>query len=136
MADQTITTDHVKNSALPRVLSDVMADLADLFQKEMRLARAEISSKISTKVRAGVWMSFAGVLALFAAFLILQAIVFGIAAYGIAMHWSCAIVAAALLAIAGGAYLKGQADAREELTPNRTINQVKRDIATAKEQLT
>jgi len=46
--------DHLKNSALPRALSDVVSDLADLFQKEIRLARAELSEKLSLKIRAGV----------------------------------------------------------------------------------
>jgi putative superfamily III holin-X len=62
--------------------------------------------------------------------------VFGIATLGIALHWSCLIVAAVLALAAGGFYAKGAADAREELTPTRTIHQVKQDIATAKEQLT
>jgi hypothetical protein len=128
--------EHVKNSALPRVLSDVVADLADLFQKELRLFKAELSEKLSIKLWAGVWMSVAGVLAVVAVLLVVQALVFGIAAYGIALHWSCLIVAA-LFAVAGGAaFAKGRADAREELAPTRTIENVKQDIATAKEQLT
>ena len=61
---------------------------------------------------------------------------FGITTFGIALHWSCLIVAAVLAAAGGAAYAKGIADAREELTPTRTIRQVKQDIATAKEQLT
>ena len=32
--------DNLRNSPLPRALSDVVADFADLFQKEIRLARA------------------------------------------------------------------------------------------------
>ena len=51
--------DHLKNSALPRALSEVVSDLADLFQKEIRLARAELSEKLSLKIRAGVWISVA-----------------------------------------------------------------------------
>jgi hypothetical protein len=107
-----------------------------LFQKELRLAKAEISAKIATKLSAGIWMSVAGVLALMAAFIVLQAIIFAIASYGISMHWSCLIVAAGLAALAAIAFVKGRADSQEELTPNRTIHQIKRDISTAKEQLT
>ena len=66
----------------------------------------------------------------------MQAAVFAIASYGIALHWSCLIVAGAALAVAAVFYFKGRANAQEELTPNRTIHQIKRDIATAKEQLT
>lgn len=128
--------EHTKNSALPRVLSEVVADLADLFQKELRLFKAELSAKLSIKLWAGVWMSVAGVLGVVAALLVVQALVFGIAAFGIALHWSCLIVAAVLAAAGAAAFAKGKADAREELTPTRTIQNVKQDIATAKEQLT
>jgi hypothetical protein len=126
--------ERLRNAALP--LSDVVADLADLCQKELRLARAEISAKLSNKLYAGIWMSIAGFLAFVAALVLVEAAIFVIASYGIALHWSCLIVAAALGVFATGFYFKGQADAREELTPSRTIHQIKRDIATAKEQLT
>ena len=56
----------LKNQALPRALSDVVADLADLFQKELRLAKAELSEKLSIKAWAGVWMAAAAFFALFA----------------------------------------------------------------------
>jgi hypothetical protein len=128
--------ERVKNAALPNAVSDVVADLADLFQKELRLARAEISDKIATKLQAGVWMAAAGGLGLIAVVFALQAAVFGIASYGIPMHWSCLIVAGVIAALATIAFLKGRSDAQEELAPSRTIKQLKRDISTVKEQLT
>ena len=128
--------ERVKETALPTAVSEVVSDLADLFQKELRLARAEISDKIGTKVQAGVWMSAACVLALIAVLFGLQAAVFAIASYGIAMHWASLIVAGLIAAIAAIAFVKGRSDAKEELTPSRTIHQVKRDISTVKEQLT
>lgn len=128
--------EHLKSSTLPRALSDVAADLADLLQKEMRLARAELSAKLTTKLQAGVWFGAAAVLALVCAFLLLQALIFGIASFGLAMHWSCLIVAALVGAAGGFAFYKGRADAQESLTPDRAIEQIKRDIATTKEQLT
>jgi uncharacterized membrane protein YqjE len=127
--------DRIKDAALPRGLSNVVGDLADLFQIEMRLARAELSEKIATKLQAGIWISVAGVLALIAGLLIVQAIVLGIASYGIALHWSCLIVAGVLSVIGLMSFFKGRSGANEELAPTRTINQVKQDIATAKEQL-
>lgn len=129
--------EHLKNSALPRAFSDVIADLADLVQKEIKLARAELSAKLSLKLRGGVWLLMAGVLALVAGLVLIEALVFGIsAATGLALHWSCLIVAGGLLVIAAAAYAKGRADLSADLAPNRTIRQVKQDIATAKEQLT
>ena len=125
----------LKNQALPRALSDVVADLADLFQKELRLAKAELSEKLSIKAWAGVWMAAAAFFALFAVILVVQAAVFAVATFGFAMHWSCLIVATVLAAVGAAAFAKGRADAAEDLTPNRTIHQVKQDIAIAKEQL-
>jgi len=128
--------DHLKNSALPRAVSDVVSDLADLFQKEIRLARAELSEKLSLKVAAGVWISVAAGLGLVAVLVLVEGLVLGIAAgFGIALHWSCLIVAGLFAAVAAAAYAKGHANAQEGLAPTRTIENVKEDIATAKEQL-
>ena len=54
-----MTTERLRASALPRALSDIVVDVADLVQKEMRLARAEIGDKLSNKLRAGAWMLIA-----------------------------------------------------------------------------
>jgi hypothetical protein len=124
-------------STLPNAFSKVVTDLADLMQKEMQLARAELSEKLSISIRAGVWMSAAAVLAVASGFLIVQASVLGLsAATGIPLHWSCLIVAAVLAAAAGAGFSKGRADVPEQLTPDRAINQVKQDISVAKEQFT
>ena len=127
--------EHLKDSALPRALSDVVGDLADLFQKEMRLARAELSSKLSLKVRGGIWMACAGAFALVTALLVVEAIVFAIVSFGIAPHWACLIVAAAFAVAGGIAYAAGRSAIDAELTPNRTIHQVKRDVTTVREQI-
>jgi putative superfamily III holin-X len=127
--------ERLRNTTLPQVLSEVVADAADLFQRELRLAKAEISEKVTTKLTAGIWTTAAGALALMAVFIVLQAVIFAIASTGLAMHWSCLIVAAGLAAIAAATFFKGRADAKGDLTPERTIHQVKRDISTVKEQL-
>jgi len=128
--------EHLKNSALPRALSEVIGDVADLLQKEIQLARTEVSEKISTKLRAGAWMSVTAIAGLIAVLLVVQAVVFGIAATGIALHWSCLIVAAAMAAIAAIAFFIGKADANQSVAPTHSIHQVKRDFSTVKEQLT
>jgi hypothetical protein len=38
--------------------------------------------------------------------------------------------------VAAAVFFKGRADAREELTPERTIHQINQDIRATKEQLT
>jgi hypothetical protein len=127
--------EHLKNAALPRTLLDVVADIADLLQKEMRLAQAEIAAKLSAKLQAGVWMLAAGVLGLMAALLLVAGLVLFIASYGIALHWSCLIVAGVFGTVAMLAFLKGRADAEDGIAPARTLRQLKQDIAVAKEHL-
>ncbi len=127
--------DRLKTAALPHALTDVLADVAELVQKEIRLARAEISEKLATKIQGGVWMAAAGVLGFVALLLVLEAIVFGIASLGLAPHWSCLIVAAGVGLIAALAFVKGRADVRADMVPERTARSVQRDISVAKEQL-
>jgi hypothetical protein len=126
----------LEDTRLTHALSDAVGDLADLVQKELRLARAEIGEKISTKLLATAWISAAAALGLITLILVVQALVLGIASYGIAMHWSCLIVAGIFASSAALAFFKGRANAAEDMTPTRSLRNIKRDIATAKEQLT
>lgn len=120
--------------SMPEAFSRVVSDLADLMQKEMRLAKAEIANKITLGVRAGVWMLVAAALGIIALLLVIEACVFGLsAATGLALHWSSLIIAAALSVIAAASFAKGKADT-PSLAPDRAVHQVKRDIAVAKEQ--
>jgi hypothetical protein len=126
----------LRNSGLIQALSDLLADLGDLLRKELQLAKSEITEKIVTRLRASVWMIVAGVLGMVAALLLVEAAVFGIASFGIALHWSCLIVAAVLAAGGAAAFFQGRAAAEGELLPTRTAKQISQDIQTAKEQLT
>ena len=128
--------DRLLNSGLPRALSDLLADLADLVQKEMQLAKAEITEKIASRLRASVWMAAAALLGFIAALLIVEAAVFAIASFGLALHWSCLLVAAILAAAAAAAFYHGRSAAEGDVLPTRTGRQIAQDIRTAKEQLT
>src|SRR4029078_11238854 len=85
--------DQLKRSTAASALGDVLGDLADLVQKEMRLAQAELSANISESLEGGVWFAAAGALAGIAFVLVVQAAVFVIASYGVPMHWPCLIAA-------------------------------------------
>jgi uncharacterized membrane protein YqjE len=54
------------NPSMPEAFSRVVSDLADLMQKEVRLAKAEIANKIALGLRAGLWMSVAAALGIIA----------------------------------------------------------------------
>jgi uncharacterized membrane protein YqjE len=121
---------------LPEVFSKVLSDFADLFRKELNLARAELSSNMSAKLRGIVWVGLAAVLALAALALLLGALVAWITTFAVSLHLAFIIVAAGVAVLAAIAYFAGSTEAKAELKPRRTINQVKQDIETTKEQLT
>jgi Putative Actinobacterial Holin-X, holin superfamily III len=127
--------DALRNSGLVRALTDLLADLSDLVQKEIRLARAEVTEKISARLQASGWMVAAGLLGLIAALLIVEAAALAVASYGLALHWACLLVAAILAAAGAAVFYHGRSLA-DDLLPTRSVRQVARDIETAKEQLT
>ena len=131
-----MAVEALKDSALLKALKDLFADVSDLLQKEIRLARAEVTAAISGKVQAGIWMAAAGLLGFIALLLLIQAIVFGIASLGLGVHWASLIVAVVLAAAAAGAFFYGRSLAQEPLAPNRTIRQIHEDIGAVREQLT
>jgi Putative Actinobacterial Holin-X, holin superfamily III len=128
--------DRLRQRSLPEVFSDTLNDFADLFRKELQLARAELSSNVSTKLRGGLWLAIAGLFALLALALILGGLVAWITTFDVSLHFAFLIVAAGLGLAAVLAYAAGRSDAQAELTPSRTISQVERDFETTKEHLT
>jgi hypothetical protein len=127
--------DRIANSGLVEALGNVLADLSDLLQKEIRLAKAEVTDKVTAKLQGGMWVGIAAFSALVAALLVTEAAVFAIASFGFALHWACLMVAAGLAVIAAAAFYRGRSLADEELAPRRALGQVAQDIKIAKEQL-
>jgi hypothetical protein len=127
---------ELRKPSLPEVLSAALSDFADLFRKELRLAQAELSSNVSTKLWGSIWLAIAGVFALLALALILCSLVAWITTFGVSLHFAFLIVAAGVGLAAVLAYAAGRSEAQAELVPSRTISQVKQDIETTKEQLT
>jgi hypothetical protein len=124
--------ERLRNSGLAQALTDLLADLADLLRKELQLAKTEIAEKITPRLRASVWMVAAGVVGMVAALLLVEAVVFAIASFGLALHWSCLIAAGVLIAAAAAAFFQGRAAAEGELLPTRTARQISQDIRTAR----
>ena len=122
-------------SRLIRVVTDLGTDFADLVQKELRLARAEILQKLSLGLQAGALFAIAAVLGLFAVVLVLEALVFGIAAAGVPLWGSCLLVALLLSALAAIAFFYARRQSSEDMTPVRSARQFTRAIGTVKEQL-
>jgi hypothetical protein len=128
--------DRLLNSGLTRAVTDLLADLADLVRKEVQLAKAEVTEKIASGLRTSIWMVAAAVLGLIAVLLLVEAVVFAIASFGLALHWSCLLIAAVLAAGATAAFYHARSVVEGDFLPTRTAKQITQDIKTAKEQLT
>jgi Putative Actinobacterial Holin-X, holin superfamily III len=126
--------ERLQNSSLTRTLTNLLADLSDLVQKEIRLGRAEVKQAIANGVQASVWMALAALLGLVALVLVAEAMVFALASYGIALHWSCLIVAIGLAAAGAAAFVYGRS-MTDELVPTRSVRQVSEDIRATREHL-
>jgi hypothetical protein len=132
----TMVGDQLRTSTAASALRDVLGDLTDLVQKEMRLGQAELTANLSTKLEGGVWLGTAAAFAGVAFLLVVQAAVFAIASYGVSMHWSCLIAAGVVSLVALLAYFVGRKDADVALMPRRTIHQIQKDVILSKEQIT
>jgi uncharacterized membrane protein YqjE len=127
--------EHLRSSTIVRALADVVGDVSELLQKEVQLARAELSANLSAKLHGGLWMGVAAALIGLALVLCLQALVFVLASYGVALHWSFLIVAGGTAVLAALAFAIGRAGAERSVMPERTIHQLQQDVKLSKEQL-
>ena len=128
--------EHTRQARFPEAFTEVLSDFGDLFTKEVRLAKAEMSENISTKIRGGLWLAVAGLFFVLAIALVLGAAVVWLTTLDIRLHFAFLIVAAVMALSAAVSYLIGRSEAQAALTPIRTVTQVQRDIVTTKEQLT
>src|SRR5947199_6486844 len=127
--------DNLWETRLIRAVTDLGADLADLVQKELRLVRTEIVQKLTAGLQAGAWFAIAAALGFFTIVLILEALVFGIAAAGVPLWGSCLLVAFVLSVLAAIAFFFARRQSSEDMTPVRSARQFTRAVGTVKEQL-
>lgn len=113
--------------------SDAFSSVSRLVETEIALARAEINEKIQA-VRSSLPLLVGGAVFLIAAlFLVLQTLVEGLQAAGMAPHWANLLVAAGSAALGAGLFYAGRE--RFDPVPKRTIAELSRDSAVVKEQL-
>jgi Putative Actinobacterial Holin-X, holin superfamily III len=128
-------TQEASYAALLQTISRLMGDVADLVQKEIALARAEITAKLVERLESAAWFAAAGLLGFVVLLLVAQAAVFGLIATGLAPALACVIVALAAAILAGAAFAYGRSTGRGSPRPSRSLHQINEDIRTVKEQL-
>ncbi|MBV8183685.1 MAG: phage holin family protein [Hyphomicrobiales bacterium] len=128
--------DRIANSDILRTLSQVLGDFSYLVQKEIELARAELSEMLAAKLQASTWAIVAVVAALLAAIMVVETAVFALVALGFKPVWACLLVTVILAAGAGIAFLQARRLARRGPGARDLLGQVPQDIHTIKERLT
>jgi hypothetical protein len=118
------------------LFADVIGDTVHLFQTEIRLIRAEINEKIARLANGGTLIGAGALAAVAAVFLLLQDIVRWLAVAGLPDQWGYLLVGIVVAAIATALLMGGVNRIKStNLVPDRTLDQLKADLATVKEHV-
>jgi hypothetical protein len=126
---------HTDDRSLKDLLADLTESITTLFRKEIQLARAETSEKVTQVAVAIGAIAGGAVLALAALIVLLQALVIAITEAGVPAGWASLIVGVVVAIIAYVLIHKGTNDLKgSNLAPTRTMDSLKRDTQVVKEQ--
>ena len=130
-----MATSASEGRSIPELLGDLSGNVSTLMRKEIQLARAETSEKMSQAMVAVGSILAGAVLALAALIVLLQALVIALTNAGIPAGWSALIVGVIVAGIAYALAQKGANDLKTgNLVPERTIDSLKQDAQTLKEE--
>ena len=132
-ARPTTTPTTGTDASTGQLLAQFTAQTSELVRSELRLAQAELTQK-GKRVGLGIGMfSAAGLLAFFGVATLITTAILALAL--VLPPWAAAlIIAVVLLAGAGGAALAGRNEVQAAVppTPERTISNVREDVAVLK----
>lgn len=119
---------------LSSLIGSILTEARALLRTEIKLARRELSDSAARAGSGLMLLGLAALIALVGLTALAAAAVLGVAALGVAYHWSALIVAIACLAVALVFVLLGRSRlSSTSLAPRRTMKQVKSDIHAVKE---
>ena len=119
------------------LIADVISDLANLFQTELRLVRVEMNEKFQRLVGGSILIGAGAVAMLAALIVLLFAIVRWLEVAGVPQEWGLLIVGVAVAAIGIALLAKGINNfKRTSLVPNRTLHQMRADVSAVREHVT
>ena len=122
---------------LPDIVTDLLKELTALFRREMLIARTEMADKIGALGFALTAIVIGAVRLVAGLGLLLQAAVTGLMERGFTPTQATLIVAGAVLVIGLIVLWIGLSRLRaRNLTPSHTIDQLQRDAAVARHQVT
>jgi len=128
--------DNTDNRSLVTLVGDLAQQVTQLLQTEGKLLRAEMTEKLS-KAGTGAIEVLGGAICLLAALMVLlQALVIALAEAGLGAGWSSLLVGVAVAILGVVLMRNGSAGLNpSDLAPDRTQDQLKRDVRAVKEQL-
>jgi hypothetical protein len=121
-------------NAIPRLFGDAVEQLGKLVQNEVQLARVELAQKMTQASIGAAYVTGAAILSIPVLVVLLIAMALWLTQLGLSpvvAHLAaaaCGAVISVILAMVGMSHLKP-----ENLKPKVTMQQVERDITTAKE---
>jgi hypothetical protein len=127
-----------RDSARPlaSLFTDLISEVTQLFQAEIRLVRAEMNEKVGRIANSGALIGAGAVVMLPAVFILLLAIVRWLEVAGLPDQWGLLIVGVVVAALGTLLLMKGINNLKgSALVPQRTIEQVRADFSVAREQV-
>lgn len=122
--------------SIPELLKSFANDLTTLLRQEVQLARTETREKLGEMTGAFAMLAGAAIVAIPGLVILFQAIATMLMANGMEPQWALLIVAAVVLVIGGILLMVGLGRLRaSHLSPDRTLHQIRRDAAVAREQI-
>jgi Putative Actinobacterial Holin-X, holin superfamily III len=124
------------NRPVSSLVSEALQQLSRLFRSEVALARAELSEKAQQVARSGALVALGGLLAIPSIGILLIALAAWLMEAGLRGSLAYLIAAVAGLALAASLAWAGINRLKaDNLIPKRTLNQLQRDAAAAKEHI-
>jgi membrane protein implicated in regulation of membrane protease activity len=122
------------NRSVPDLIGDLLQQTSSLVQKEVQLARAELSEKLSVMGGAAASIGVAAALLMAALVIILQGIAALLVTFGLSA-WVSSLIVGVVVAVIAYVLLRAGMNRMKvaSLTPERTVHQVSRDATMAKE---
>ncbi len=126
--------EHPDPRQAPSLLTGALKHFVNLMQKELHLAKAELSQNMSRAVTGIVFFGIAALLALTALNVLAGALVAFVATLGFTAGQSALMVGGVILLVAAVLVFAGKSRlSADALEPTRTMANLKQDIKTVKE---
>jgi hypothetical protein len=127
---------HDSTRPLASLFTDLISEVTQLFQAEIRLVRAEMNEKVSRVANSSALIGAGAVVMLPAVFILLLAIVRWLEVAGLPEQWGLLIVGVVVAAVGAILLMRGINNLKgSALVPRRTIEQVQADFSVAKEHV-